>query len=138
MLAFADDMVFFADTSAIFNKVILGLKDYFSLNKLTINIKKTKVVLFKKGGFGCAKDRPLLFYDKDVIEYEKEYMYLGVPFVQSGLFEKATKYFSDKGKKAIQPTLNVINRIKTVDINLCNKLFKTLVSSIVLSKMSKN
>ena len=38
MLAFADYMVFFADTPVLFNKVILGLKDYFYCNKLTINI----------------------------------------------------------------------------------------------------
>ena len=36
------------------------------------------------------------------------------------------------GRKAIQPTINTINRIKIINISTCNKLFRALVSSILL------
>lgn len=129
MLAFADDMVFMAESYIMFKRIIKELEEYFALNKLTVNIKKTNAILFQKGGFSGVKRLPPLFYKNEKIDFVNEYTYLGVPFVKSGIFEKASKLFMLKGKKAIQPTVNLINRLKTVNIETCNKIFKSLVSS---------
>lgn len=132
MLAFADDMVFMADSYINFKKIIRVLEEYFDLNKLTVNIKKTKAILFQKGGSSSIKRLPPLLYKNDVIEFIKEYVYLGVPFVKSGVFVKAKELFMIKGKNAIQPTVNLINRLKNVNLETCNKIFKSLVSSIIM------
>ena len=127
MLAFADDMIFFADTFVLFRRLVKILEDYFDENLLVVNITKTKALKFQKGGHGSIKRLPPLLYKNQKIGFDKEYLYLGVPFTHSGLFDKASKVFTKKGKCAIQPTLSLINRLKYVNLDIIKKLFKSLV-----------
>ena len=59
-------------------------------------------------------------------------MYLDVPFKKSGLFKKASNCILDKGRKATQPTFNIINKMHSVNLDTCKKLLRALVSSVVL------
>ena len=71
-------------------------------------------------------------YNGIEIKFENQYVYLGVPFVQSGTFDAITKLFMSKSKKAIQPVLKIINNLNYVNLNTCNKLCDALVKSILL------
>ena len=132
MLAFADDMVFLADNFIILKRIIKGLEEYFLENELEINVRKTMAVLFQKGGFANVKKLPSLLYKGEKIEFVKGYTYLGVPFSQTGLFDKAMKLFVTKGKSDIQPSINMLNNVKTVKIDTCKKVFNSLVESTVM------
>lgn len=132
MLAFADDMVFMADTPVWLRRIIKHLEEYFQLNGLEVNIKKTNIVVFQKGGFAHKAKLSKFLFNGKPIEFAKTYTYLGVTFNQSGLFEVASKEFAAKAKRAIPDTVATLGRIKSIDWKVCTKLFESLVSSIAL------
>lgn len=132
LLAFADDMVFLSDSYIQLKSIVKHLQDYFTLNELDLNVQKTNIVLFQKGGHGHKKKLSPVLYKGKEIEFVKSYVYLGVPFTQSGTYEMASKHFISKGKNAIQPTVNIINKMQITNSNVINKLFKALVISTAL------
>ena len=56
VLAYADDIVLLADSYVGMKKVLLYFHEYCLINKLTVNLDKTKIVLFQKGGHGHKKN----------------------------------------------------------------------------------
>lgn len=78
MLGYADDIVIFADSYINMKRTIKALGEYCSLNKLEVNIRKTKVILFQKGGHGHKRKHAPFYFNEQIIEYVKEYVYLGV------------------------------------------------------------
>ena len=102
--------------------MISNLETYLDNNKLEINIKKTKVIIFRKGGRG-HKTNLTFKYKEAPIDFAKEYVYLGITFTQSGSYNKTAKNSISKGYKATQPTLNILNRLKITNIETCKKLF---------------
>ena len=49
LIAFADDLVFLADSYIYLKKIVKHLEDYFRLNGLDVNVLKTKIIVFQKG-----------------------------------------------------------------------------------------
>lgn len=66
MLAFADDKVFLADSYIMMKHIINHLQEYLNLNKLEVNICKTKIIIFQKGGHGHKKLTPLKYQGKEI------------------------------------------------------------------------
>ena len=52
LLAYADDIAILSDSYIGMKKILEYLSKYCLINKLTINVKKTKIVLFQKKGHG--------------------------------------------------------------------------------------
>ena len=55
LLAYADDIVILSDNYIGMKKIISLLLEYCTLNQLTLNANKSKVILFKKGEFKPQK-----------------------------------------------------------------------------------
>ena len=106
-------------------KAIDRLQDYCSKWGLTVNIDKTKVLIFNKGGYKFSTYKFTL--NGAVIDIVQSYCYLGIIFSASGTFNKACEALTSKALKAfykfkqIHPNNNV---------PLALKLFDTLVSPI--------
>ena len=49
LLAYADDLVIFANTPYELRNLIYAVKRWCDLNGLTINVSKTKIIIFQKG-----------------------------------------------------------------------------------------
>ena len=81
---------------------------------------------------GIKKRLPPIKYNNKEIEFVKEYCYLGVTFVQSGTYNNACKKFLIKGTNAIQPSVNLLNKVNKIKSITCKKVFETLISSTVL------
>ena len=129
LLAYADDIVILSDSYIGMKKIISLLLEYCTLNQLTLNANKTKVILFKKGGF---KPQKHFSFGTEQIEYAKEYDYLGVRFFQSGKFETASRCFISKAKSASAATISLIYKMKLNSFEIYIKLFNSLVNSIIL------
>lgn len=99
MLLFADDLVILGTSRIDLQKKINALLEYCSLNLLNVNIEKTKVVVFRKGGKLSKFDK--FFYDDKKLEVTKKYTYLGVVFSSSGLFREHMEYALSKAKIAL-------------------------------------
>ena len=78
LLLYADDIVIFSNTSEGLQKGLDILSDYCQKWKLTVNIDKTKVMVFRKGGI---LPRNLSFtFQKNMIEIENKFAYLDISF----------------------------------------------------------
>lgn len=129
MLAYADDIVIFAETWKEMETLLVFLEEYCQINQLQINPAKTKVVIFRKGGRNYKK---LAFsYGTETISISPSYEYLGVVFDSRGSFQKAANAILSKASKASASSRNLIMKAKVNDILKINNLFGSLVSSIV-------
>lgn len=91
LLAFADDIVIFADTSEGMTRIFVALLEYCNLKKLTVNTSKTNVV--KKDG---RNPNLKFFFGNKRIDIVKDYKYLEIVFDKSGLFREVANNHKDK------------------------------------------
>ena len=131
LLAYADDLIYFSNTAPGMQRILNALLEYCSINCLTLNPTKSKIVIFKKGGAVNAKMK--FKYGTENIEVVNEYIYLGTIFSIRGLFEKAAKSFSAKATLASISTISLIKTIKyNMQWNKINLLFDSLISSVIM------
>lgn len=99
LLLYADDIVIFSNTSEGLQNGLVVLAEYCSKWKLTVNIDKTKIMVFRKGG---SLSRNLSFtYDGENVEIVSKFVYLGITFSAVGSFNETHKTLSGQALKAI-------------------------------------
>ena len=128
-LIWADDLLLLSQTEIGLNNMLKELKKYSEENGLTVNIKKTKVMIFNKTGRHIRRN----FYLGDLkVETTREYKYLGFNITPHGgiaaglidLKDRALKaYFKMKNKMGLS-----FRKYPIVTI----KLFQTLIQPILL------
>ena len=128
-LKFADDIVIVAEEEKELGNMIASLEKYVEKNKLTVNIGKSKIMIFKRGGKN--KKGQKWKYNNQEMEIVKEYKYLGVWFSTGNTVEKHIQIMARKIKKVINATWGIYKRAR---INsLWRRLF--LMHSIAKSAM---
>lgn len=133
ILAYADDLVLLADSPGEMKRILLALYEYCHIKKLEVNIDKTKIVIFKKGGRSSKRKNGIVFkYGNSEIEIVKSYNYLGVIFSQSALFTDSMKMFMSKANLASNSTLSLIYKMRTLAWSSSIQLFQSMVSSVLL------
>ena len=113
-------------------KILLHLYEYCQINSLVVNLEKTKILLFQKGGHGHKKRDSAFLFGNQIVAYAKEYMYLGVHLTQTALYESATNQFLSKAKAASASTISLIYSLKVSSFKVFKKLFEALVRSMIL------
>ena len=99
MLLYADDIVVFANTPEELQRGLNILNEYCKRWKLTINIAKTKVLVFRKGGI---LPRNIAFtYNGASLEIVKSLKHLGLVFRVGGSFSEAQNTLAGQAQKAI-------------------------------------
>ena len=91
--------VIMADNPILFQKLLESLQTYCEKWKLTVNITKTKVMIFRK-----RKDtgkNVFFYYDNQKLDIVHEFKYLGIVFNYNGTFVKHKKHAYDQGQKAM-------------------------------------
>ena len=126
-LMYADDLIIMSETRDGLQICLNKLNDYCSQWNLTVNLTKTKVMIFNKTG---KLFKGINFYlGNNQIEVTNEYCYLGITFVPCGSFSVAIKRLYDKGIKAFFQLKKFDSRN---NIKLTMKLFDILVSPIIM------
>ena len=87
IIFYADDLAIGTQGLSSLQKNLNTLHKYCKINRLFVNVKKTKIMRFCKGG-GLRK-KPIIYYGKEPIEFVNEFVYLGIKF-QTNL--KPTKH----------------------------------------------
>ena len=67
-------------------KLLQYFYEYCFIYKLTVNLDKTKVIIFKKGGHGGKKKSTPFYFGPLIVQYTENYEYLGVHITQSALW----------------------------------------------------
>ena len=129
-LLFADDLIVISLSKEGLQARLDILNEYCAKWGLTVNVKKTKVMIFNKSGSTIKKHK--FFFQHSMVESVGEYTYLGFVFIPSGKMHKGILNLVNKARKAwffIQKTLSN-SKEKTVQTYL--KLFESLIKPILL------
>ena len=129
LVLFADDAVIFSDSPQGLQQSLNQLHQYCETWNLTVNVDKTKIMVFRKGGV-LAEDLKWYFNGVE-IEIVSQFNYLGVVFTPGGSFIQATKTLSGKALRALCSLLSITKSLE-VPLDIMINLFHSFVSSILL------
>lgn len=129
ILAYADDLMILADSVSDLKRKIKILSEYCEENDLTVNVKKSKIVIFQKGGH---KKNVSFVYNEKKIEIVRDYVFLGVQFSNSDTFINTTNRTIATAKIAMESVLNILKRAKSNAWETKNVVFDSMVRSILI------
>ena len=125
-LCYADDIVILSESADGLQKCLDKLSSYCEKWGLSVNVSKTQVLIFNKGGHRFSRYRFLL--GDQELKIVQEYCYLGIIFSAGGNFTKALENLNDKARKAF---FAFRKYDKFGNAKLSFKFFDTLVKPIL-------
>lgn len=130
LILFADDMVIIADNLIDLQENVNTLHNYCTENRLEVNTDKTKLLVCRKSN--RKKGTRKIMYNNIEIEEVKEYIYLGVPFTQSGRFYAAAKHFVTRARIAIGTIWKPLINARANKWEPAERLFESVVKATVM------
>lgn len=131
VLAYADDMVILADSPTQLQKKLDALHEYCSINGLTVNVSKTKILIFHHQHKSTLSGTTFL-YGKNEVEVVMAFTYLGVTFCTCGGFHAHVNAVKVKCAAATKTLLQVIDRSRTSCWSSMMRLKEAMLLSIPL------
>jgi exonuclease III len=128
LLMYADDTVLFSDSVEGLQAMLNSLHTYSTEMGLTVNIDKTKVVVFRNGG--RVRDNEVWSYNNSVLDIVNIFRYLGLVLNYNGKFNVTQKAVAVQGNKALHGLLKQISD-KCFNIETQLQLFDTYVGSVL-------
>ena len=126
---FADDLAIISVSASGLQRCLTILYEYCDKWCLSINISKTKVIIFNKTGRTYN-----MVYSFNIngcnVEIVNEYCYLGIIFQPSGIFSKAAKHLYAKAIKAKFHMMRILQGFN-VSVKVGLQLFKSLILPIL-------
>jgi len=127
ILLYADDMVLLGSSQENLQAKINCAAKFFAERGLRLNLDKTKVVIFRRGG--PVGTKMWFSWRGRLIRIVSTYVYLGITFSSSGSFRIACKEAIRKGLQAQGAIFSTLPKVKQMDLDLANKLFESLSRS---------
>ena len=128
-LLFADDLVLFAETAIKLQRVINAVDTYCHKWKLTVNLSKTKIIVFRRGGY--LRNYEKWFLSGEQISVQPVYKYLGVHFTVKGIWTKTQSSLADQASKALFILKKHMFQFTNVPISVWMKLFDSKIKPIL-------
>lgn len=129
MLLYADDIVIFSKTAEELQSGLDLLSEYCQRWKLSINVSKSKVLVFRKGGM-LPRDMTFI-YEGAPLEIVKSFKYLGVVFTSGGSFAEAQNTLAGQAQKAIFKLNKYLYKFTFISTKHKLDLFDKLVMPIM-------
>lgn len=130
ILLFADDITLLATTPLGLQNQLNCLKECCSNLRMEVNKEKTKVMVFRKGGYLGEHEK--WYYDGCLLEVVNEYCYLGFRFTTMLSLKLGTKHLVEKGRKAAFYLCRTYQRLKEMTKFTFFKIFDSKVQSVLL------
>ena len=128
-LMWADDCVVFSLSPKGLQNSIDRTVNFFTKLGLSVNIKKTKCMIFNKRGLRPKFFPSIKFYiNAQMLENAESYTYLGVVFVPSGSPSAATKELYLKASRSWFSISHVIYQNKKMPVRRALQLVDSLVT----------
>lgn len=129
-ILYADDTVILSESYRLAKIAIKVLESYCTVNGLSVNTAKTKIMVFRAGG---KLKSDLKFEFKGApIEVVSQYNYLGVMFSSSNKFYKELKQAQNKAYFVLCSARAVMVRAKIQSWDARQKIFDATVLSTLL------
>ena len=130
-LFWADDLVLLSLNEDTLQILVNVLGNFCTEWGLTVNLKKTKILIFNKSGRYMKPTNPILLFGTP-IETTRSYCYLGIVFVPSGKFKTATLELKKKAIRAIFKLRAAVLK-HNISTTCLFKLFDALILPILTS-----
>ena len=129
ILLFADDMAIFSETREGLQKGLDNLADYCLKWGIKVNTKKTKVVVFRKGGqLGRDDTWQYLGQNVEVVPFFK---YLGCFLSSGGSFAKCIQELTNSARRALFSLKKYFSKNDELLTSMKLNLFNSMVSPIL-------
>ena len=129
-LLYADDLVIFSRSANGLQTLLNKLESYCDKTELTVNLDKTKVMIFNN--CGKSLNNYSFKYRVNVLNNVKSYKYLGITLNPYGNFSLAREELKKVGLKALYKLRREMGDNFRENIMLTIKLFDALISPILL------
>ena len=128
ILMYADDTVLIAESPEGLQNMLNALNNYCTEWNLTVNVQKTKIMVFRNGG--NIRGNENWTYQGEEIEIVQQFSYLGMNFNYNGKFNLTQKHVADQGRKAL---FAINSALKQCNFNTETKcaVFDTYINSIL-------
>ena len=130
LLMFADDMSIFSEKREGLQTGIDSLYKYCKKWGITVNIDKTKVVVFKKSGRMAASDT--WSYNGSNLEVVSQFKYLGCELSSSGAFHMCVNSLTNSARRGLFALKKYMYSNPEILPELQIQLFKTMISPILM------
>ena len=128
-LIWADDLLIFSETENGLQNMLNDLGNYAANNGLSVNMTKTKVMIFNKTGRHMRRN----FYLNNIkIDTTREYKYLGFLVTPSGEINSGLHDLKDRALRALMKIRNKLGIFFLRYPSVSLKLFDALVKPILL------
>ena len=115
-LLYADDTVILAENEDELQKALFALEDYCAMWGLSVNLGKTKIIIFSRGKVRVHKK---FSFAGEEIEVVSDYIYLGIKFNFNNSFVKAIERQLVLARRAMFSMLSKVERLNLpIDIQL--------------------
>ena len=128
-LLYADDLMLLSETKTGLQMCINKLKEYCNKWKLTVNLKKTKVIIFRANG---KKHNAQFMLEKENLEVIDLYKYLGITISSSSSFLQGINELAQKGRKACFSLRSGIDIYLLNNPKLVLKLYDCMIKAILI------
>ena len=128
LLMYADDTVLLSETPEGLQKMLDSLATYTQTWKLSVNIDKTKILVFRNGGTLHRNEQ--WFYGGKKLDIVNQFNYLGLLFNYNGKFFQTQKHTAQQGRKAMFSLMSNLRKFK-FNIQTQCAVFDTYVNSIL-------
>ena len=128
ILLLADDVVLLSETVVGLQTQLNSLQRAASSLQLKVNMSKSNIIVFRKGGYLGARERWM--YDSVVMSVVNVYKYLGVLFSTKLSFTATCCDLSSKAKNAALCIMQRLRMLNSNSLELFLKLFDSQVQPI--------
>ena len=130
ILLFADDVALLSTTPTGLQNQLDCLKTCRQEMKMEVNKDKTKIMVFRKGGFLAKHEN--CFYNDTRLEVVNNYCYLGFNFTTKLSCKQGTDHLAAKGKKAVICLSKAFQKYKEMTYETFFKIFDSKVQPVLL------
>lgn len=130
LLLFADDICLFSTTPIGLQNQINNLAETSKLLGLKVNLNKTKVMVFRKGGHLSKAEK--WFYEDTEIEIVNSYKYLGFTITTKLSFDLAIEELAGRAKGKVIEIFKTMWSLGSIDPSIFFKLFDAQVKPMLL------
>ena len=117
-LMYADDLIILASSKETLQDKLDCLSKFAEIKELSINTKKSQVMVFNQSGKLLKKDTFSINGQK--LKVVPKYTYLGVDIPSSGTFSTSIGQLTSKAKKAMMPLFTTIMQFNIPFKKICD------------------
>lgn len=129
-LAFADDIVLVNSTESGLQEQMNLLHRYCRKWRLTVNVDKTKAMVFRKNS-QCKPGAAKIYYDGKEVEQVASYKYLGVELDDVLSFKQHFVRVASSGSRALGSVMCKVRELRDLGFKCYDKLVKSCVFPVL-------